>query len=49
MLRLYADAPWIELDDVVDTDIILKFVEGDDWISGNIPLEVTENAVWWRK
>lgn len=45
-LSLYADGPWVQQNSVVDSDLLHKYVGGDDWFPGNIPLDGTEKDLW---
>lgn len=45
-LSLFADAPWVQRDAVVDTELLRCYVDSRGWLPGKVPLEVTENAVW---
>lgn len=44
-LSLYAEGLWVQLYSVVDTDLIRKYVDEEDWLPVNIPLVLTENSV----
>lgn len=44
-LVLCADAPFVQKDAVVYTDLLREYVDGDYWLPENISLAVTEKIV----
>lgn len=45
-LLLYADEPWVQLHAMEDTELLRRYSNSDGWLAGNVPLAVTEKALW---